>query len=606
MAIYKGLLKLKNAGGGFDVIYPKTEAQLVTLNSGVTVEEQINLNIAAITAAQQAADAAQAAADAAQQSANQGNGAAEAAQQAADAAQAAADKAQETADQAVADAAKAQAAADKAQQDATQGIGDAADALAAAQAAQGTADQAVADAAAAQKAADDAQAAADEAQKDATLGLENAAKAQAAADAAQQAADKGIEDAAGALAAAQAAQQAADAAQQSANKGIEDAAGALAAAQAAQKAADAAQESANQGIADAAAALGVANQGVADAAAAQQAANQGIADAAAALAAAQQAQADADKANNALKAIDDGKNKANGYVQLNSNGLVPAEFIPTEFKEIKIVDNIAGRDALVDKFVGLSVYVKDATADATVAKGGAYYIYDGANFVKTAEAESLDVVLNWNAIEGKPTTLAGYGITDAVNIDMLVDAPAANKVLKLDANGKLPADITGNAATANKLAAAVNIGINGADVVAAAVAFDGSQAINIPVVLSDTGVAAGTYTKVQVDAKGRVISASNLLPSDLPEVNWNVIVGRPNSAVADIDDAVAKKHAHANAAQLDKIGEVDGVMAYNNVKMATQAYAVDAANFAAEHVIMVSATEPTELRTNGLWVDISE
>ena len=564
MAIYKGLLKLKNAGGGFDVIYPKTEAALVTLASGVTVEEQINLNIAAINAAQAAADAAQAAADAAQQSANQGNGAAEAAQAAADAAQAAADAAQGTADQAVANAAAAQQAADKAQQDATQGIGDAADALAAAQAAQGTADQAVADAAAAQKAADDAQAAADEAQKDATLGLENAAKAQAAADAAQQ----------------------------SANKGIEDAAGALAAAQAAQQAADAAQQSANQGIADAAAALGVANQGVADAAAA--------------LAAAQQAQADANKANDALKAIDEGKNKANGYVQLNANGLVPAEFIPTEFKEIKIVEDIAGRDALVDKFIGLSVYVKDATADATVAKGGAYYIYDGSAFVKTAEAESLDVVMNWNAIEGKPTTLAGYGITDAVNINMLVDAPAANKVLKLDANGKLPADITGNAATANKLAAGVNIGINGADVVAAAVEFDGSQAINIPVVLSDTGVAAGTYTKVQVDAKGRVISASNLQPSDLPEVNWNVIVGRPNSAVADIDDAVAKKHAHANAAQLDKISEVDGVMAYNNAKMATEAYAVDAANFAAEHVIIVSATEPSELRTNGLWVDISE
>ena len=578
MAIYKGLLKLKNAGGGFDVIYPKTEAALVTLASGVTVEEQINLNIAAINAAQAAADAAQAAADAAQQSANQGNGAAEAAQAAADAAQAAADAAQGTADQAVANAAAAQQAADKAQQDATQGIGDAADALAAAQAAQGTADQAVADAAAAQKAADDAQAAADEAQKDATLGLENAAKAQAAADAAQQ----------------------------SANKGIEDAAGALAAAQAAQQAADAAQQSANQGIADAAAALGVANQGVADAAAALGVANQGVADAAAALAAAQQAQADANKANDALKAIDEGKNKANGYVQLNANGLVPAEFIPTEFKEIKIVEDIAGRDALVDKFIGLSVYVKDATADATVAKGGAYYIYDGSAFVKTAEAESLDVVMNWNAIEGKPTTLAGYGITDAVNINMLVDAPAANKVLKLDANGKLPADITGNAATANKLAAGVNIGINGADVVAAAVEFDGSQAINIPVVLSDTGVAAGTYTKVQVDAKGRVISASNLQPSDLPEVNWNVIVGRPNSAVADIDDAVAKKHAHANAAQLDKISEVDGVMAYNNAKMATEAYAVDAANFAAEHVIIVSATEPSELRTNGLWVDISE
>ena len=71
MADIKGLLKLRNAAGGFDVIYPKTDAELVTLVDGRTVEAAI-------------ADAAQATSDAAQEAAN----AAQAAHDAADAAQA--------------------------------------------------------------------------------------------------------------------------------------------------------------------------------------------------------------------------------------------------------------------------------------------------------------------------------------------------------------------------------------------------------------------------------------------------------------------------------------------------------------------------------------
>ena len=332
-------------------------------------------------------------------------------------------------------------------------------------------------------------------------------------------------------------------------------------------------------------------------------ANKGVADAADALAAAQNAQALADENKGRLDAIDENKNKVNGFVTLNDKGLVPAEFIPNEFKEIRIVDNIAGRDALTEKFVGLSAFVKDAASgDATVNKGGAYYIFDGTEWIKTAEVESMDIVLNWDAIEEKPTTLAGYGITDAVNSDMIVDVPTANKVLKLDANGKLPTDITGNAATANKLAVAVNIGINGDDVVANAVSFDGSQGINIPVVLSNTGVAAGTYTKVTVDAKGRVTAAANLESADLPEINWNVIVGKPNSAVADIDDAVAKRHEHANKDVLDKVNVADGVMTFDGVNMATEGFV----NNAVQNVIIASATEPADLQVNGLWIEIEE
>lgn len=41
--------------------------------------------------------------------------------------------------------------------------------------------------------------------------------------------------------------------------------------------------------------------------------------------------------------------------------------------------------------------------------------------------------------------------------------------------------------------------------------------------LSDTGVAEGVYTKVQVDAKGRVLSGATLTAADLPNFSWNKI-----------------------------------------------------------------------------------
>lgn len=53
----------------------------------------------------------------------------------------------------------------------------------------------------------------------------------------------------------------------------------------------------------------------------------------------------------------------------------------------------------------------------------------------------------WSGVTNKPTTLDGFGITDAVNSSEIVDTATAGKVLRLDENGKLPADITGDAAT---------------------------------------------------------------------------------------------------------------------------------------------------------------
>ena len=249
------------------------------------------------------------------------------------------------------------------------------------------------------------------------------------------------------------------------------------------------------------------------------------------------------KANaDAIKAIHDGANKASGVLKLGENGLIPSSFIPAEFKEIKIVDNIAARDGITDAFAGLSVYVKDASADTTVNSGGAYYLYDGTAWIKTAESEAMDVVLEWNAIQNKPDTIAGYGITDAVNVSEVVDKAAAGKILKLDVDGKLHADVTGNAGTASKLQTAVKIGVKGADVVAAQADFDGSLNADIDIVLSNTGVTAGTYSKVTVDAKGRVTGSAALVAEDIPNLDWAKIVsGKPDTLAGyGITDAVNK------------------------------------------------------------------
>lgn len=232
-------------------------------------------------------------------------------------------------------------------------------------------------------------------------------------------------------------------------------------------------------------------------------------------------------------------NQPNGLAGLDENGLIPVGLIPSEFKEIHVVENIGERDAMTDLFKGLSVYVKDAIDDETVNRGGAYYIYDGNGWVKTAEAESLDVILDFNSIQNKPTTLEGYGITDGVNSSDVTEVAEANKLLKLDADGELAANVKGNASTATKLETAVNVNISG-DINEVQTTFDGTQDLVIPFVLKDTGVTAGTYVKVQVNSKGQVIGADVLRPEDIPNLDWSKITtGKPTTLAGyGIEDAL--------------------------------------------------------------------
>jgi len=75
--------------------------------------------------------------------------------------------------------------------------------------------------------------------------------------------------------------------------------------------------------------------------------------------------------------------------------------------QLAIVDDIIARDALTATLAGNAmILVIDASADATVASGSALYAWDytGAVSYKVAEYESLDVVVQWSSISGRPTS----------------------------------------------------------------------------------------------------------------------------------------------------------------------------------------------------------
>lgn len=71
------------------------------------------------------------------------------------------------------------------------------------------------------------------------------------------------------------------------------------------------------------------------------------------------------------------------------------------------VATIAARDTAKATATGNTMYlVTNATGDATVAGGAALYFYNKGSdtFTKISEYESMDVVLQWANIQGKPNS----------------------------------------------------------------------------------------------------------------------------------------------------------------------------------------------------------
>ena len=98
------------------------------------------------------------------------------------------------------------------------------------------------------------------------------------------------------------------------------------------------------------------------------------------------------------------------------------------------------------------------------ATGQMYFVVDDSKLGTTDYLKAFEKytaatagAVEWSNVLNKPTTLVGYGITDAINVDQKVEkatAEAVGKILTIDANGKLDTDIEGSAAQLEGHAAA--------------------------------------------------------------------------------------------------------------------------------------------------------
>lgn len=139
-----------------------------------------------------------------------------------------------------------------------------------------------------------------------------------------------------------------------------------------------------------------------------------------------------------------------------------------------VVSTIADRNNLTGLQTGDTVWVTDATGDSSVKVGAALYIYNGSVWVKMAEAESMDVIVRWDDIDGRPTSTTA-------NIDSAAAFVAALTATAADLN-KVPT-------LASKL--------------------DGIDTGANKYVHPASGVTPGTYHRVTVDTDGHVTAGTN-------------------------------------------------------------------------------------------------
>ena len=233
-------------------------------------------------------------------------------------------------------------------------------------------------------------------------------------------------------------------------------------------------------------------------------------------------------------------------------GVIPIDLIPKGAVERCVV--VADDEA---RFALTAEQVQTGDTVKVTATNKMYFVKDDT---KLATEDGYEVYtagsatsVPWSGVTERPTTIDGYGITDAVNSSEVVTTATANKLLKLDASGKLPADITGDAATlGGKAPSAYSLdghghaisGITGLETELTGIK-DGSSitaldASKLTGVVDVANLPEGTVTKLHVvadDNERFALLRANVANADLVKVEstGNMYVVRNNASLASED-----------------------------------------------------------------------
>lgn len=130
-----------------------------------------------------------------------------------------------------------------------------------------------------------------------------------------------------------------------------------------------------------------------------------------------------------------------GFAPL-SGGKIPSQYLNAN-ASTHVVATIAARDALTPTQEGERAFVRDASGDSTVTGGAAEYIWDGSAWSKIAEAESLDLILDWGNLQNKPGTFPpsahDHIIADVSGLQTALDGKAGIATATAEANGLMSA-----------------------------------------------------------------------------------------------------------------------------------------------------------------------
>ena len=93
----------------------------------------------------------------------------------------------------------------------------------------------------------------------------------------------------------------------------------------------------------------------------------------------------------------------------------------------------------------------------------------------------------------------------------------------------------------------------------------GALTSDVTLSLGTSGVVAGTYTKVMVDAYGRVTSGTNLSATDIPNLDWSKITtGKPTTLAGyGITDAYTKTEADGKYVTIATAQTVSGAKTFS-------------------------------------------